>query len=237
MSRFVGSLLNEPHQVQNITLPAHHMDKEGVKPTPRGFGFVTLLHSQNVDDLLHNWPWVRSPTEPSSKDAAMAQEAQKFGFRTISKARWEELRDEYLAYRQELLQQIATEEEAVAQISVPSQPSTSERREAAPPAAIPPVQTHVHSNYPIGCLVFVRNVQPETNKTTLRSLFTSAVGGGQEMLDYVDYNKGMDSVSPFTLDKKLSSTLPVLFASLYPRASGGACSTFYLSFYQAKEWS
>jgi hypothetical protein len=56
----------------------------------------------------------------------------------------------------------------------------------------------VSSSYSFGCLVFTRNLHPETNETTLRALFTATfksslldTGG----LDYVDFNKGMDSVS------------------------------------------
>ena len=61
---------------------------------------------------------------------------------------------------------------------------------------------HSNSTYPPGCLVFVRNVHPETNKTTLRGLFLHAgrstgieVGKkDDDGLDYLDYTKGMDCV-------------------------------------------
>ena len=62
---------------------------------------------------------------------------------------------------------------------------------------------HFNSTYPPGCLVFLRNVHPETNKTTLRGLFLHArrpigieVGkkDDDDGLDYLDYTKGMDSV-------------------------------------------
>ena len=55
-------------------------------------------------------------------------------------------------------------------------------------------QTSETWTYPPNCLVFVRNVHPETNKTTLRSLLANAFGGSVEKIDYVDYNKGLDSV-------------------------------------------
>ena len=51
--------------------------------------------------------------------------------------------------------------------------------------------------YPRRCLVFIRHIHPETNKTTLRTLLSRAYGSdttGKE-LDYVDYTKGLDSVS------------------------------------------
>ena len=58
--------------------------------------------------------------------------------------------------------------------------------------------------FPPGCLVFVRNVHPETNKTTLKTLFSAHAFGRDSSaassssavaIDYVDYNKGMTSVS------------------------------------------
>jgi xRRM domain len=67
---------------------------------------------------------------------------------------------------------------------------------------------HVNSAYPPGCLVFIRNVHPETNKTTLRNLFLhareetveSGDSGGkkdEDGIDYLDYTKGMDCVCLF----------------------------------------
>ena len=75
---------------------------------------------------------------------------------------------------------------------------TSAPVEATPPE--PAIRTPTSSGptldasapYPYGCLVFVRGVHIETNKTTLKTLFGRAVDG--EGIDYVDYAKGMDSV-------------------------------------------
>jgi xRRM domain len=56
-------------------------------------------------------------------------------------------------------------------------------------------------SYPHGCLAFIKNVHPETNKTTLKELLSAAfrqdgeAATGQEV-DYVDYLKGIDSVRP-----------------------------------------
>lgn len=58
--------------------------------------------------------------------------------------------------------------------------------------------------YPPDCLIFVKNLHLGTNKTTLKSLFgraftdeggssTFSTSGGE--IDYVDYQKGMESVS------------------------------------------
>ena len=50
-----------------------------------------------------------------------------------------------------------------------------------------------YSPYPFGRLVFVRNIHPDTNKTTLKSLFAQAFQDGSS-LDYVDFSRGMDTV-------------------------------------------
>ncbi|KAG8888934.1 hypothetical protein FRB99_004041 [Tulasnella sp. 403] len=51
------------------------------------------------------------------------------------------------------------------------------------------------ADFPKGCLVFIRNVHPETNRTTLKALLGQAFGDqrSNNEFDYVDYNKGMDS--------------------------------------------
>ena len=59
-----------------------------------------------------------------------------------------------------------------------------------------------HQGFPQGCLLFVKNLHPQTSKMTLKKLFesklesalgpTDNVRGG---LDYVDWSKGMSSVS------------------------------------------
>lgn len=53
--------------------------------------------------------------------------------------------------------------------------------------------------YPPDCLVFVKNLYPGTNKTTLKSLFgrpfAAETSTKVNAIDYVDYQKGMASVS------------------------------------------
>ena len=62
------------------------------------------------------------------------------------------------------------------------------------PAGIP--------TFPLGCLIFVKNIHPQTNKTTIKELLSRTFsshtsqdivqdGGG---VDYVDYQKNMDTV-------------------------------------------
>jgi hypothetical protein len=65
------------------------------------------------------------------------------------------------------------------------------------------------TNYPPGCLLFVKNLHPQTNKTTLKALFGNVLkaamkggdmpmdAGGSGEVDYVDWSKGMSSVGLF----------------------------------------
>ena len=180
-------------------------------------------------------------TKGKGKDRSLPDEeispsclaAIKFGLRILTKAKWEELRAEYLLYRQELVDENnAFQDEGEVRVYEGGRKGylgeTHDRDEQEDPgksnqvqvqkrariqsrstksAAIVAVDTagiHPNFTYPLGCLVFVRNVHPETNKTTLRSLFLHARGptvngiedgkkydGG---LDYLDYTKGMDCV-------------------------------------------
>ena len=58
------------------------------------------------------------------------------------------------------------------------------------PAAIDPAL-----RYPAGCLVFVKNLSPDTNKAVLRSLLASAFSDDSSgYIDYVDYTRGLASV-------------------------------------------
>jgi xRRM domain len=49
--------------------------------------------------------------------------------------------------------------------------------------------------YPVGCLIFVENLKPDTNKTVPRSLPASPFPAESPgCIDYVDYTKVLDSV-------------------------------------------
>ncbi|TFK69435.1 hypothetical protein BDN72DRAFT_857727 [Pluteus cervinus] len=198
--------------IQGITLPAHHQDKPGAQPSCKGFALVTLSNSEDVDYLLKTWPWQRTSKdkEIETDTSEISNEATKFGLRVISKRDWEQLREEYLAYRQKLVDEINAFQDAqkpmtVAHddqdIAVSSEPPPKKARldvEVVSTQALepgPPPLT-LSSPFPYNCLVFVRHVHSETNKTTLRSLFTKTLKAIKEKdntLDYVDYNKGMDS--------------------------------------------
>jgi hypothetical protein len=71
-------------------------------------------------------------------------------------------------------------------------PSTPEPKATNP--GIPSLDAH----FPQGCLILVRNVHPRTNKSTLKALLGNVLVGRElaaDGVDYVDYTKGMDTVS------------------------------------------
>lgn len=162
-----------------------------------------MSNMEDVEKLLRLWPWDRNSMPPENTTVTdEVREAYKFGFRCLPKARWDELKDEYLAYRTKLLDEIIASEEGVSSLpDLPPPPRTNEDY-TAPVDSGPLVPAmDLTSPYPLNCLVFVRNIYPETNKTTLRNLFFNAFKTAianheiqNEGLDYVDFNKGMDSV-------------------------------------------
>lgn len=144
-------------------------------------------------------------------------EARKAGFRTLSKERWEALQSEYVQYRDALLHRIATSSSstappasASAPATVPDLPSPSPDDNNVPESDPRPSTTSEPSPlpiprcyaYPPGCVIFVRHVPTDTNKTALRARFSALLaedGNNNDStataaLDYVDYTKGLDSV-------------------------------------------
>lgn len=225
--RYMLSLLSETPlvtdalnpRIQNITFPPHHQDRPGDQPTCKGFALIVLGSDQDAEFLLSRWPWDRSGKKSDSQEEHTRPDVQdgiKFGFRTLSKTRWDELKEEYLAYRQRLVDEINAYEDTETFVSAPP-PSSSrsttqptlqslQREHDIPPtpedtlkeAISPAPAISASSWYPPDSLVFVRNIHPGTNKTTLRKLFAAAIANGElqdDGLDYVDFNKGMDSVS------------------------------------------
>ncbi|KAG2357957.1 hypothetical protein BDR07DRAFT_316452 [Suillus spraguei] len=199
LSQCTGS--SAPNPIQNVTLPPHHLDKTEDRPKCKGFALVTLCNAELCQIFLESWPWTR-PFQPSESDDSSpaedkleTKEASKFGFRTLPKARWDKLNEEYLAYRQKLINELADANE-LPHISLNSdvRDVTDDILEdiLAPPRNV----TTIYSSYPFGCLVFARNLHLETNKTTLRALFATAFESSpvnHAGIDYVDFNKGMDS--------------------------------------------
>ncbi|KAG6919787.1 hypothetical protein DXG01_001626 [Tephrocybe rancida] len=187
-----------PTRIQALTFPPHHQDKPNALPTCKGFALVVLADIADVEFMLESWPWDRRHAQEASKDQE-GSEAMKFGFRTLSKARWDQLKDEYIVYRARLVEEINAHQDAVEPLvpmSVPTstsiptpppviaEPQPEPKPEANPPPLAP------NAPYPPGVLVFIRNLHPETNKTTLRRFFARTVP--DSALDYVDFTKGMD---------------------------------------------
>jgi hypothetical protein len=219
IARFALALLSEkpiadPQQtrIQAISLPAHHQDKPGDQPTCKGFAIIVLASKDDAENLQTEWPWSRTALKESKIDTASRsaefQEAAKFGFRTLSKVRWEELREEYLAFRSRLVEEINASEDAGPMVAVPSVPQLAPQQDQyAPLSKDPPIEpnystVNLASPYPTNSLIFVRNIHPETNKTTLHKFFATAyqesLDSGEiqnDGLDYIDFSKGMDSVS------------------------------------------
>ncbi|KAF8338492.1 hypothetical protein F5887DRAFT_1137510 [Amanita rubescens] len=214
-----GSTIHPLTRIQGVTLPAHHQDKPGDTPTFKDFCLVILASVEDAEFLTKEWQWNRNTAGGTDTiyegevkgDFEVAKEATRFGFRALKKADWERLREEYLNYRARLIQEINEYEDGQVEMQIVGK---REREEEAVEAHIQqhsinaavqlppkPIPLSPNAPYPYGCLVFVRNIHPETNKTTLRALFSSifqheALGEStlkKDGLDYVDFNKGVDS--------------------------------------------
>lgn len=134
---------------------------------------------------------------------------------------WVKLRDEYLIYQQKLAE--ASHHSSEIASHLPTSPTyppmnttnggmntdDASSSNTAPSATVwtqrpsKPASALEAPLYPLGSLVFVKNVHTQTNKTTLKQLLSSAfsetvaaegVTKGKEV-DYVDYQKNMDAVS------------------------------------------
>ena len=227
-----------PTRVQHVSLPPHHQDKAGDQPVCKGFALVTLQTQDDVEKLTQAWNWDRDEVnDETGEETEIAKEALKFGFRTLPKARWDELKAEYLLYRTQLVDEINKFQDdsdaALGQIvggtslsmlsdGEETRPLNLARKMKRQSEKVAEVvneaeeantlnyehQTRDYGNpvidqwspYPYGCLLFAKNVHPETNKTTLRALFSQAFKAAScldntgDALDYVDFNKGMDTV-------------------------------------------
>ncbi|KAG5636960.1 hypothetical protein H0H81_006264 [Sphagnurus paluster] len=197
IARFIlGLLIGHPStrppltRVQAIIFPPHHQDKPGDQPTCKGFALVVFEDERDANFLLSQWPWDRQHTLHGDEHS----DAVKFGFRALSKTRWEHLKSEYLAYRGRLVAEINAYQEDISVLVLPVN--------SALPAELETTKSDTKlldpsSPYPPNSLVFVRRLHPETNKTTLRKLFATALAGTDDSqgdgVDYVDYSKGMDS--------------------------------------------
>lgn len=223
-----------PTRVQHVSLPPHHQDNAGDQPVCKGFALVTLQTQEDVEKLVQVWNWDRDDVnDETGEETEIAKEALKFGFRTLPKARWDELKAEYLLYRTQLVDEInkfqdksdaalgqivggtllsmlsdgeetrplsvagktKRQSEKVAELDKEGEEGSTEHQTGDNGSPV----IDQWSPYPYGCLLFAKNVHPETNKTTLRALFSQAskaascLDNAGDALDYVDFNKGMDT--------------------------------------------
>ncbi|KAL1725620.1 hypothetical protein EV714DRAFT_287780 [Schizophyllum commune] len=189
-------------RVAYITSPTGPHDRPRGPSKCRGYALVTLLDVNDAAKLVEAYPWRSRPSTTESEGTDPRSEAARFGLRALSKARWDKLQAEYQERKARVMEEIAAYEDAQL-AGIVHQTDTHERASSAQREAAPPEITtttpatssgpalDASAPYPYGCLIFVRGVHVETNKTTLKTLFGRAVAG--EGIDYVDYAKGMDS--------------------------------------------
>jgi hypothetical protein len=188
--------------IQRISFLPHYLDVDADSSTLRhkpgtkckGFTFVIFSSLDEAESITTAWTWDhRFSTTSSAPDPATPfpvttlafleaasnsiSEARKHGF---SKLRWDVLKEEYLAWRQTLLDEAfaaqgtapPTEyhyESAEYPIEDPIDDFKGDSQNQTELKPLTPVLT-LPSPYPPDCL-FIRNIHPSTNKTTLRLLF------------------------------------------------------------------
>ncbi|KAG8790409.1 hypothetical protein FRC12_011924 [Ceratobasidium sp. 428] len=213
--------LARPHQpdeqsqlVQDVFVPTAEptITERPIETTQRfrGQAFVVFSTVEIAQAFCERWIWnpvetsrgaARSSGNASEKwdteDAVAA--ATSAGFRSLTKARWDELKSEYLAHQARVLKQNLK--------SGRRPPVHNDPRSASPipptqlqtpmPSSTPlpkPPRTARPPPFPPGILVFVRRLHPETNKTTLKTLFGRAFPDGKsDVIEYLDFQKGIDS--------------------------------------------
>ena len=175
--------------------PPHHLAAQNRPSRCKGFAFIVLESPALVEILCQSYPWdTGNPSSVSNAD----KEAIKFGMRILPKVSWEKLKVEYLAYQQDLLSQITEEAGPLQVVAEKRNISSRFNSPDSGRTTSSPTETQVQPSwFPQNCLVFVRNVHPDTNKTTLRKLFSDPLLSSKGVVDYVDFNKGLDTVGLF----------------------------------------
>ncbi|KAG8733552.1 hypothetical protein FRC10_012287 [Ceratobasidium sp. 414] len=171
----------------------------------RGQAFVVFSTVELAQAFSRRWSWnsvtkskgVPGPSEQaagkwSPEEAAAA--AMSSGFRSITKARWDTLKSEYVDHQARILRQNPKPERRPP--AHDRQPSPSSPAQAPVPPVTHPKPSRVTRPppFPPGILVFARRLHPETNKTTLKTLFGRAFPDGSgDNIEYLDFQKGVDS--------------------------------------------
>ncbi|KAH8829415.1 hypothetical protein DL96DRAFT_1527105 [Flagelloscypha sp. PMI_526] len=193
---FVRSMLSSTDvHLEAILFPANDNEYPSTKLKKcRGFAFVVLSNTSECLRLNELWPWTGVTTRV--QETSLHQDATRFGFRTLLKTAYVEMEAQYLEHRQNLIAEIAAAEDAEfdRRLLGEGAPGGSESSLNEEKITDPDGVTTSNSPFPLDCLLFVRNVHPHTNKTTLRKLLTSCLPNDSlDTIDYVDYNKGMDT--------------------------------------------
>jgi hypothetical protein len=172
--------------------------------------------------MKFRWPSIRVTSRRSESEAVEADKekeadsateisclARQYDFRVITKKRWLQLKAEYLTYRQKLVDEMNayqdTRQHPPRNTRVSDMPDIMSTMPAVSLSDVKTTKLSLSpsSPYPPSCLAFVKHVHPETTKTTLRSLLSQAFNSQDAQLseknhegglDYVDFNKGMDTV-------------------------------------------
>jgi hypothetical protein len=183
-------------------------------PKCKGFAFATLSDLTDVSRVLSDWTWHTgcassiNETDVIGEGDELLREAHLSGMRAQSKADWDKLQEEYVAYRDKLLADSAraadvdADAKPVATLTTSSKarkqlitrspsPAKMDVPRGKPGDGGPSQPTlSLSSLFPPGCVARVQGVDPSTNKTALRALFVAS----SLAIDYVDYTKGLDYV-------------------------------------------
>lgn len=198
--------------IQCISFPPHHADvPSSPRPTKsKGFAFVVFSDTSHSEIFAKNWPWNTIHSQKSIEKSAELQcdhekainDARSSGLRCMTLSKWNELADEYRARQKELIELTANSNNMslprAARLSRPVIDTLTSNDSDRFQEENLTNEVNEHSTYPPGCLVFVQNILPDTNKTTLRTFFASAFEQGGSEIDYVDFSKGLDSVRAVT---------------------------------------
>ena len=230
--------------IQTIYFPPHYQDSPDARPKCKGFALLTLSEPSAASHLLTHFPY---HPKRANKDSATAPadeapheeelEARKAGFRTLSKERWEALQTEYVEYHDALIRRLATSAppdptpESVALAGKATRARAMADHDQAwtsQPPSEPQPRTTIHSTqspspprdgygYPTGCVIFVRHVPPDTNKTALRARFSALLadrGARLRRLHQGSRHRTSLSPLPFVLNRHSLHALEIVLFAL-----------------------
>ncbi|KAL5636411.1 hypothetical protein ACGC1H_000394 [Rhizoctonia solani] len=202
ISALVSSAEQDHQVVQDVLIPTAEPSLTAPAQSGRfrGQAFVIFATYELAHAFCKKWGWstshgkaVKCPELKAGErwSREVAEEAAGVcGFRSLSKSQWDKLKAEYLEHQARVLKQAPrrpkTDRTPITDTLNPPVPAPVSQPSQAPtprPASRPPA-------FPPGILVFVKRLHPETNKTTLKTLFGRGAPNGVE---YIDFQKGIDS--------------------------------------------